>query len=269
MSSDAKREILAATRDSVPIWIGVTPFGLVFGLLGQQTELGVAGTLAMSSIVFAGSAQFISLGLLQAGTPYPLIVLTTLVVNLRHMLYGASLAPHIQRLRPAWKRFLAFGLTDESYALTVTRFARPDPQHSGHWYFLAANANMFACWQLSTAMGILLGGWVVDPGALGLDFALSATFIGLIIPHVRDRAAVVAMIVAGAVALLARDLPGSLGLLLAPLLAATAALAWDRASEQRRPAASAPGQPPLASPGTEPVAQRDGGVPQGEGEASA
>jgi len=235
MPSNRKTEILAATRDSLPIWIGVTPFGLVFGLLGQQTELGVLGTLAMSSFVFAGSAQFISLGLLQAGTAYPLIILTTLVVNLRHMLYGASLAPHIRRLRPAWQRFLAFGLTDESYALTVTRYARSDGGESGHWYFLAANANMFICWQLSTSLGILLGNWVPDPAALGLDFALSATFIGLMIPHVRDRASVVAIVVAGTVALLARNLPGRLGLLLAPLLAATAGLLWDRTVEARLP----------------------------------
>ena len=228
MSSSAKREALAALRDSLPIWVGVTPFGLVFGLLSQQTELGMPGALAMSAFVFAGSAQFISLGLLQASTAYPLIVLTTLVVNLRHLLYGASLAPHIQRLRPAWQRFLAFGLTDESYALTITRFARSEETSSGHWYFLAANANVYACWQLSTALGIWLGKWVPDPAALGLDFALSATFIGLLIPHVRDRAAIVAMFVAGIAALLARDLPGKLGILLATLLAATAGLLWDR-----------------------------------------
>ncbi len=228
MSSGAKREVLAATRDSLPIWVGVTPVGLVFGLLSQQTELGVFGTLAMSAFVLAGSAQFIALSLLQASTAYPLIVLTTLVVNLRHLLYGASLAPHIQRLRPAWQRFLAFGLTDESYALTVTRFTRADATGSGHWYLLAANANIFTCWLLSTALGILLSGWVGDPAALRLDFALYATFIGLLIPHVRDRAAVVAMLVAGVVALLARDLPGKLGLLLAALLAASAGLLWDR-----------------------------------------
>ncbi|HUW10231.1 MAG TPA: AzlC family ABC transporter permease [Anaerolineae bacterium] len=240
MSSSAKQEVLAATRDSLPIWIGVTPFGLVFGLLGRQTELGVAGTLAMSAIVFAGSAQFISLGLLQAGTPYPLIILTTLVVNLRHMLYGASLAPHLQRLPAGWQRFLAFGLTDESYALTVTRYARPDGAEHRHWYFLAANANMFVCWQLSTAAGILLSNWVPDPAVLGLDFALSATFIGLMIPHVRDRSALVAIAVAGTVALLARGLPGQLGLLLAALLAATAGLLWDRVdgSWRRKVAAS-------------------------------
>jgi len=238
----AKQEVLAATRDSLPIWIGVTPFGLVFGLLGQQTELGVLGTLAMSAFVFAGSAQFIALGLLQAGTAYPLIVLTTLVVNLRHMLYGASLAPHLQRLPLAWRRFLAFGLTDESYALTVTRYARPEGAEHGHWYFLAANANMFVCWQLSTAAGILLSSWVPDPAALGLDFALSATFIGLMIPHVRDRSALVAIAVAGIVALLARDLPGQLGLLLAALLAATAGLLWDRIAERWRQSVAPSGQ---------------------------
>jgi len=248
MSSYAKQEVLAATRDSLPIWIGVTPFGLVFGLLGQQTELGVPGTLAMSAFVFAGSAQFISLGLLQAGTAYPIIILTTLVVNLRHMLYGASLAPHLQRLSLAWRRFLAFGLTDESYALTVTRYTRPEGAEHGHWYFLAANANMFVCWQLSTAAGILLSSWVPDPATLGLDFALSATFIGLMIPHVRDRSAVVAIVVAGVVALLARDLPGQLGLLLAALLAATAGLLWDRLAagwHQRASASERAHDPPL------------------------
>lgn len=235
MGSDVRSEVLAATRDSLPIWVGVTPFGLLFGLLGRQTELSIWGTLSMSAFVFAGSAQFISVGLLQASASYPLIILTTLVVNLRHLLYGASLAPHLRQLNPAWQRLLAFGLTDESYAITITRYARGDDSPNRHWYFLAANANIFVCWLLSTTAGILLGDRLGDPAALGLDFALSATFIGLLIPHVRDRSGLAVIIVAGATALVAGGLPGKLDLLLAAVIAPSMGLLFDRLVARPRP----------------------------------
>jgi len=221
------RELLASTRDSIPIWVGVSPFGLVFGLLGSSMELGPWGTLAMSGFVFAGSAQFIALGLLTSGTSYLAIVLTTLVVNLRHMLYGASLAPHLRSLSTGWRRFLAYGLTDESYAITITRYTRRDQLEHAHWYFLGANANMYLCWMISTALGIWLGDRVPDPAALGLDFALYATLIGLLIPHMKNLAALVVAVAAGCISLATRNLPGKLSILLTTILAASLGLAWD------------------------------------------
>jgi len=260
MDPSARRELLTATRHSLPIWVGVTPFGLIFGLLARQTELGVWGALAMSVFVFAGSSQFIAVGLLQAGTSYGLIVLTTLVVNLRHLLYGASVAPHIHSLSAVWQRLLAFGLTDESYAITIARYAGDDGSGDRRWYFLGANANIFTCWLLSTALGAWLGDRIVDPAALGLDFALSATFIGLLIPHMRDKAATVVLIVSGSVALLARHLPGRLSILLAVLLAATAGLLWDRLTCRDHPEMSLGHAQAHAGPVPQPSDRDDKGV---------
>ena len=236
------RDFARGVRDTLPLLVGVAPFGLVFGLLGRTTALGPAGTLAMSACVFAGSAQFISLSLLTAGTVYPLIVLTTLVVNLRHMLYAASLLPYVRYLSAAWRRFLAFGLTDESYAVVITHYRRemgaghdalPEDAARGHrYYFLAANLTMYLCWQLSTAAGVFLGGSVPDPTAWGLDFALPVIFIALLAGQEWDRPSIITAIVSGAVALLAKDMPGRLGLLLAALLAATAG--WGMEAWQKR-----------------------------------
>jgi 4-azaleucine resistance transporter AzlC len=237
------RAFARGVRDTLPLLVGVAPFGVVFGLLGRTTALGPAGTLAMSAFVFAGSAQFISLSLLSAGTAYPLIVLTTLVVNLRHMLYAASLLPYVRHLSAAWRRFLAFGLTDESYAVVITHYRRemgvgignddpPEGAARGYrHYFLAANLTMYLCWQLSTAAGVLLGGSVPDPAGWGLDFALPVIFIALLAGQEWDRASIVTAIVSGVVTLIAKDMPGRLGLLLAALLAATVGLgveAWQK-----------------------------------------
>ncbi|MCC7352707.1 MAG: AzlC family ABC transporter permease [Anaerolineae bacterium] len=238
------RDLARGVRDTLPLLVGVAPFGLVFGLLGRTTALGPAGTLAMSAFVFAGSAQFISLSLLGAGTAYPLIVLTTLVVNLRHALYAASLLPYVRHLSAWWRRFLAFGLTDESYAVVITHYRRemgtsagdndpPEEAARGYRrYFLAANLTMYICWQLSTAAGVLLGGSVPDPTAWGLDFALPVIFIALLAGQTWDRASVITALVSGAVALVARDMPGKLGLLLAALLATT--IGWGVDVWQKR-----------------------------------
>jgi len=167
----------------------------------------------MSSVVFAGSAQFIGAGLLGAGAPGPVVVLTTLVVNLRHMLYSASLAPHLRRLSPAWKALLAYLLTDEAYVVAILNYEQPSDPTNKHWYFLGAGLALWTAWQISSAAGIYLGRQI--PPSWGLDFTLALTFIGLVVPALRDRAAVLAALSAGLTAVLTLGLPFRLGLFLA------------------------------------------------------
>jgi 4-azaleucine resistance transporter AzlC len=211
--SSVRTEFIAGARAELPILFGVVPFGLIYGVLAISAGLPPALALTMSSIVFAGSAQFIAAGLIGAGAPGAVLVLTTFVVNLRHMLYSASLAPYLRRLSPVWKWVLAYLLTDEAYAVAILNYERPTDPANKHWYFLGAGLTLWTTWQLSSAAGIFLGTQV--PAGWSLDFSLALTFIGLVIPALRDRAAAVAAVIAGLTAVLAFGLPLKLGLVLA------------------------------------------------------
>ncbi len=231
-----RSEFLAGVKAEVPILLGVIPFGLIFGVVALQAGLPPWPAMAMSSVVFAGSAQFIGVQLFGVATPPLVILLTTLVVNLRHLLYGASLGPYLKPLRPAWKWLLGYLMTDEAYAVVVTHYAartangerRTNPAHddSRHWFFLGAGLTLWVSWQASTAAGIFLGAHI--PRSWSLEFALPLTFIALVRPALTDLPAVLAAGSAGAIAVLAFDLPYKLGLMLAALAGIAVGLVTER-----------------------------------------
>ncbi len=221
----ARSEFLSGVGAMLPLLVGVAPFGLIFGALTPAAGLSAAGAMAMSAFVFAGSAQFIAAGLLAAGTGPWLIVLTTLVVNLRHLLYGATLAPHLRHLPHRWQTLLAYVTTDESYAVSILRYQSDDESPCKHWYFLGSALTLLTVWLATTAVGIAAGQAIPAPLSWGLDFALPVTFIGLLIPHVKGRPTLAAMAVAGLTAVAAHRLPNNLWLLLAAL-AGVAAGVW-------------------------------------------
>ena len=206
----------AGVRAELPLLIGVVPFGMIYGVLALAAGLTPAPAQMMSSIVFAGSAQFITAQLIREAVPGLVIVLTIAVVNLRHMLYSASVAPYVRTLPTHWKVLLSYLLTDEAYAVTILHYEQEDTNPSGHWFFLGAGLTLWTSWQISTAAGILLG--TTLPESWPLDFALPITFIALIVPALKDRPAVAASLLAGVTALLAYNLPYKLGLMLAGLL---------------------------------------------------
>jgi len=174
----------------------------------------------MSSIVFAGSAQFVGAQLIGAGAPGIVILVTTFIVNLRHVLYSASVAPYLKQLNTRWKCLLAYFLTDEVYAIAITHFTQPGMPPSGspsvRWYFLGAGLAQWSAWQASTAVGIVLGTQI--PAGWALDFAIALTFIALVIPTLTDRPTVAAALSAAVVAVLAAGWPYKLGLVLSAVV---------------------------------------------------
>jgi 4-azaleucine resistance transporter AzlC len=178
----------------------------------------------MSLFVFAGSSQFIGAGLVANGVGIPIIVLTTFVVNLRHALYSATLAPHVKHLSQKWLLPLGFWLTDETFAVVVTRYNRDDGSPHKHWYHLGSSVIMYTNWQLCTLIGLIAGQSFQGIGDLGLDFAMVVTFIGIIVPAIRTRPALVSVIVAGVVAVLAYPLENKLGLIVAALCGVVAGI---------------------------------------------
>jgi 4-azaleucine resistance transporter AzlC len=214
--SEKSKQFWAGVRSEIPLMIGGFPFGLIYGALALNAGLSEAAAQVMSSTVFAGSAQFITAQLIHENTPGFVIVLTIAVVNLRHMLYSASLAPYLAALPARWKVLLSYLLTDEAYAPTILHYEKEGVTPQAHWFLLGAGTVLWMDWQLSTALGIFLGAAI--PESWSLDFALPLTFIAMVVPVLRDRPAIAAALSAGAVALIAFSLPYKLGLILAALV---------------------------------------------------
>lgn len=211
------REFWSGAKQTIPLIVGAIPFGLIFGTLADTSGLSFWGALAMSAFVFAGSSQFIALGLLGAGSPVGIIVLTTLVVNLRHLLYAVGLVPYLQSLGPAWKLALAFWLTDETFMVAIQRYQQRDRSLYKHWFQLGSALAMYGNWQLCTWLGLTLGQNLPNAASWGLDFAMVATFIGMTIPYLTNRPMVATVLVSATVALVARALPHQLGLMVAAI----------------------------------------------------
>jgi 4-azaleucine resistance transporter AzlC len=216
LAKTRKQEFWSGVRDEAPILLGVVPFGLLFGALAISAHLSTFTAQAMSSIIFAGSAQFIAAQLVGTGTSGLVILMVVFVVNLRHALYSASVAPHVKHLKTGWKLLLSYLLTDEAYAVTITHYNKEGDSLNKHWYFLGAGLTLWTSWQVSTAVGIFIGAQI--PSSWPLGFILPLTFIALVVPALKDRAGVAAALVAGLVGLLAMNFPYKTGLLVAALI---------------------------------------------------
>ena len=222
----------AGLRSELPLLVGVFPFGLIYGALALSSGLSPAEAQMMSSMVFAGSSQFIAAQLFHEAAPGFVIVLTIAVVNLRHMLYSASLAPYVASLPMRWKVLLSYLLTDEAYAPTIIHYETEGVTSYSHWFFLAAGFSLWSTWQVSTALGIFLGSAI--PESWPLAFALPLTFIAMVVPTLKTRPAVASALSAGATALLAFSLPYRLGLILAALVGIAVGTFLERGSSPRR-----------------------------------
>lgn len=224
--SEQSKQFWAGARAEIPLLIGVIPFGLIYGALALNAGLSPVAAQLMSSIVFAGSAQFVTAQLVYEATPGLVIVLTIAVVNLRHMLYSASLAPYVASLPTRWKVILSYLLTDEAYAPTILHYERNGVTPRTHWFWLGAGCTLWVFWQISTAVGIFLSAAL--PESWSLDFALPLTFIAMLVPVLRDRPGIAAAVSAGLVALLTFSLPYRLGLILAALVGILAGTLLER-----------------------------------------
>ncbi len=222
-------------RDTFPLLVGASPFGLIYGALGIASGLSPLATAAMSAVVFAGSAQFIAVSLVAAGTPVLVIALTTFVVNARHILYAATLAPQLKGLSTRWLVPLGFWLTDESFVVAANGFEARSTPEDRKWYLLGSEIAMFLNWQIATWVGVAAGQAIPDPASWGLEFALVVTFIGMLVPMLKGKPEVVAVLVAGITALLAVNLPHRSGLLLAAVLGIVAGLLAEQAWGRREP----------------------------------
>ncbi|MFD7292172.1 AzlC family ABC transporter permease [Streptomyces sp. NPDC059897] len=224
-----RQETRAGLRDALPLALGALPFGLLFGTVAQHSGLNLLDTVLMSALVNGGSAQMIGIGLMSSGTVWLLVVATCLVVNMRHVFYSAALSAQVRHLSPTWRAVLAFGMIDAVYALAAKRYDGATCERTGqrHWYVLATAVLMYVGWLSSTLTGYLFGQDVTRIDGLGLDFAIYATYIGLVVSCFTSRRAVAAGLLGGALALALHQLPYQSGLFLATLLATVGVAVWE------------------------------------------
>ena len=202
-----RRGALAGARLTLPLAVSVAAYGTVFGVLARRADVSLAESLLMSGLVYAGAAQFVAVELWATGATAVALVLTTLLVNLRHLLMGASLWQWFRGL-PARRAYGSlFFLNDESWALTLSEYDRGVRDAA----FLAGSGlTLWGAWVGATGVGHALGSVIGDPSTLGLDFAFAAVFTALLAGMFKGRPDLPAWLIAGAVAIAAdRLLPGN------------------------------------------------------------
>jgi 4-azaleucine resistance transporter AzlC len=191
--------VLRGMMQAMPVVMGYLTVGFAYGVLAGQGGLSLAATVMMSLIVYAGSSQLIAAGLFASGQPLLSIVFTTFIVNLRHLLMAAAIAPYLSRW-PKWQRLLfSTELTDETFALHSTQFAQevPSPRQ-----VFAVNLTSHLSWVLGSILGYVAGSLVTDVRPYGLDYALPAMFIALLMLQIKNRTTVLVAIFTGLIAII-------------------------------------------------------------------
>jgi len=183
-----------------PVALGYVPVGMAYGVLAGKAGLSAMNILAMSLLVYAGSAQLVAVGLFASGASAASLVATTLVVNVRHVLFAAALAPFLSGWRKRGLAAFAMELTDETFALHAARFGRGDRRPG---LTLSVNVLAQAAWVLGTALGIALGDLLGDGRALALDFALPGMFLALLAGQLGGASRWAAAVVGGGLSLVA------------------------------------------------------------------
>jgi 4-azaleucine resistance transporter AzlC len=193
-----RREIRAGLRDIAPVAIAAIPIGLLFGAIAVAKGLSPLEVTLMSALVFAGGAQFAAIETWVHPAPLAALAFATLLINVRHVLMGASLTPKVRMSRG--QTLLAyFFLTDEAWALSERR-AMERPVTGAYWAAMAVV--LWANWTLSSTIGAILGSFLGDPERIGADFAFTALFIGLVAGFGKSRVTLVTVAVSAGVAAL-------------------------------------------------------------------
>ena len=211
----AQHEFWLGVRDELPLMFGVVPFGLVFGVLGIESGLTPLQTILLSTILFGGASQVVFAQLWAAGVPALIVGSSVCVINIRHVLYSASMASHLRHLPLGWRLLLGYLLTDEAYAVSIRRFANGLNVQFQHFHLLGSGALLWISWQTSTVFGVIVGETI--PETWSLSFAIPLTFIAIIVPLMQKHAEIAAAVTAGSLAIIGQPLPWNSWLILASL----------------------------------------------------
>ncbi|UNH46521.1 AzlC family ABC transporter permease [Klebsiella pneumoniae subsp. pneumoniae] len=216
----------------MPLCIGDFPFSFIVGALSVSAGMSVWQSTAWSAIVIAGSAQMLALNMLKTGATLGVIIFTTLIINLRHVLYSASISGSVREASFFKKCFMSYALTDEVYATTVKEMEGNKKEK--YLFYGSAMITFWAIWVLADFLGALVGASFPHIEKYGLDFAMVAAFIAIVVPQIKSQACTVAAVVAAVSGVLLVVLPYSLGIVVASVLGVLAGLCVDLAEERKQ-----------------------------------
>ncbi len=228
--SDIRRDAFTdGVRSVAPLLLAVIPFGLVLGVTAAGSLIGGGLGIATSWIIFAGAAQLVTVQLFDTGASAAIVIITALVVNIRHLMYSAALAPHFREFPRRSRYLLPYLLTDQAFALSILRYETVTDPNYKRWFFLGAGLGLWVPWQLATIAGVVLGAQI--PDSLGLGFAIPLVFLVLLIPVVQTRPGLVAAIVGGFIAVIAGSAPYGLGLVIGAVTGVAAGVAAEQVGQ--------------------------------------
>ena len=167
----------AGVADGWPMFLAYVPIAMLCGTLAAGKGFSPLEALLMSGLLYAGASQFVAIEMWVDPLPIVLMIFTIFIVNVRHMLYAASISRHINGIERRWHPFLMYILTDEAWAL-LERKALTQPLTLG--YYLGVAGPLWPTWFLSSAIGAFIGRKLPDPALIGLDFAFAAMFIAIL-----------------------------------------------------------------------------------------
>jgi predicted branched-subunit amino acid permease len=225
------RDFIDGARGALPILLGVIPFAMICSVAAVSVGLTPFEAMGMSFIVFAGASQLAVLQLMGEGAFWLVMVLTAWVINLRFTMYSAALAPYLQKEPVHRKAPFVYILSDQAFGVTMSHFANQMPANPA-WYYYGAAGTIALTWNISAIVGALLGTLV--PESWGLDFAFPLSFMALMFAALKDRPAVLAALVGGTSAVLAKGMPYNLGLVLAALLGIGAGVLVEALTKRKK-----------------------------------
>ncbi|MDW6019758.1 AzlC family ABC transporter permease [Vibrio plantisponsor] len=176
----------------LPLSVAVLPWGLLAGSFAIEAGLNPFESQALSAILFAGSAQLVATGMIKAGAGLMTMLITTFFITSRHFLYSVSMRGKISPLPTRWRLILGFLLTDELFALC----GQQSEKQFNRWYALGAGFSFYLIWNLATLVGIVAGSYIPSLNSIGLEFAVAATFIAIVIPNVKSIPILISVITA-------------------------------------------------------------------------
>ncbi len=231
-SATDKASFRAGAVAFAPVMVGVIPFGVITGVLMLSVGIAPADAWIMTVLIMSGAAHVAVVDLMAQSAPLAVIVFTGVVINLRFIMYSATLGPVMRGVQPWRKALYSYMLSDQAFALSMAEFHKPQSTVHKVSYYAGTAVSMYLTWIVSVTAGIMLGAAI--PDSLQLDFAIPLTFMALLVPSLQDRTHTAAAVVAAITALLAHGLPWGLGLVLAA--AAGIATGFTLAKRSRRKA---------------------------------
>jgi 4-azaleucine resistance transporter AzlC len=234
MTADDRHQLRLGITRTLPLALGVVPFGLAYGILAIQAGLTITEATLMSVLVFAGASQLTAVVMLQGGAGFALIVASTFLINLRHLVMGLSISQYFTSATSAWRRVLAFSMCDETYLTSIGHFREQELANGSPYFMLGSGGIMYAAWVITSLAGALAGHAIHDPLKWGLDFAMPATFLTMLLPQLVSRRVAIVVGVSAVVATASYLLiPGKWYMILAVVTGTILGVVLETAAEKR------------------------------------